>query len=250
MIRLAPDLQLHYVGPELDRGPLPALFYFALSAEESLRRDPYNQPVVFLNACPLRIFSIDLPSHGPGLASADALSIWAKEIHSGYNLIRAFTDKIGIALEYLLRQNITTTDQIGLMGLSRGSFIAAHVAARHPFIRSLLGFAPLTQLSKAREFQPHNHPLAEALDLTHLIDLLSDRTIRFYIGNRDVRVSTSACFHFVEALADAAFHQRIRSSAIELLIGPSIGHQGHGTSKETFQDGARWIAKQLGIGHV
>jgi hypothetical protein len=246
MIQVDADVQLHYVGPDLSEGPLPALFYFALSAEESLYIDPYNQPVVFLKPYPLRIFSIDLPAHGPGLASVDAMPIWVQELSSGNDIIGAFLGKIARALEYLIQKNIAVQDQIGVMGLSRGGFISAHVAARHPFIRSILGFAPLTKFSG--EFE-HAGPLIDALALHHLTPSLADRALRFYIGNRDVRVGTAHCFHFITALAEAAFHQKISSSPIELLVGPSIGHRGHGTPKDVFESGALWMAKQLGVFH-
>ena len=50
-----------FVGPPLEEGPFPTLIYFALSAEDSLQCDPFNQPVQFLEGLPLRIFSITLP---------------------------------------------------------------------------------------------------------------------------------------------------------------------------------------------
>ena len=114
--------------------------------------------------------------------------------------------------------------------------MATHLAAIVPEIRTILGFAPLTGFS---EFPQH--------DLTHLIPKLSDRTLRFYIGNRDQRVSTSRCFHFIEQLAEASFQSNVRSPPIELFVTPSIGYQGHGTSKSIFEEGARFLAGQLGV---
>ena len=140
-------------------------------------------------------------------------------------------------------------EKSALIGLSRGVFIAAHVASSLPGIPTLLGFAPLTQLSYAKEFQEKNlqeNALAKALSLTHLIPYLCNRTIRLYIGNLDERVGTRHCFNWVEGLCAAALEKGIRSPKIELMIRPSIGHQGHGTSKETFYDGALWLKNQLG----
>ncbi|MEK7340133.1 MAG: hypothetical protein AABZ92_05425, partial [Verrucomicrobiota bacterium] len=57
-LNLASDIQLEYLGPSVDLGPLPAVFYFALSARDSLLLDPFNQPAVYLSQFPLRIFSI------------------------------------------------------------------------------------------------------------------------------------------------------------------------------------------------
>ena len=82
-------------------------------------------------------------------------------------------------------------------------------------------------------------------DLTHLAEKICNRNVRCYIGNRDMRVGTGACFEFISTLSDTAFEQKISSSPIELIIGPSIGHKGHGTSPEVFRQGAAWMEKKL-----
>ena len=90
-----------------------------------------------------------------------------------------------------------------------------------------------------------DHPATTSLNLEHLTPLLYNRTIRFYIGNRDKRVGTAHTFSLTEKLAEKAYHNRIRSAPIELIIGPSIGYQGHGTSQAIFQEGATWIKNHL-----
>ncbi|MDN3509058.1 MAG: hypothetical protein P0S93_03435 [Candidatus Neptunochlamydia sp.] len=45
-------------------------------------------------------------------------------------------------------------------------------------------------------------------------------------------------FSFISKLAVEAHKNRIRSSPIELLIGPSICYKGHGSSPEIFKVGA------------
>ena len=146
----------------------------------------------------------------------------------------------------LLKQNIIDSERLAVAGLSRGAFIAAHAAAAIPEFQWILGFAPLTHLSYAKEFQAISHtPLVQSLSLTHLADSLSERNVRFYIGNHDTRVGTRHCFDLIDTLSQTAHHKRIRSPQIELIIGPSIGHQGHGTSKEVFHHGAQWIAEKL-----
>lgn len=239
--------QWSFLGPELNQGPLPALFYFALSSHESLAVDPFNQPVAHLAHLPLRIFSIDLPAHGPHLPAAQAIKVWAEDFISGEDPLTPFIEQVKSAIYELLGQGILIEHQIGLMGLSRGGLIACHVAARIPFIRCILGFAPLTHLSFSLEFADlKDRPEIRMFDLVNLKDQLYNRHLRFYIGNRDLRVSTSLCFESIRELVEAAFSHKIRSSQMELILSPSIGHLGHGTSKEIFQQGADWIALQLG----
>jgi hypothetical protein len=246
-LKITADVSVSYIGPALDLGPMPSVFYFALSAEETLDLDPYNQPAVFLSHYPMRIFSMTLPGHGPGLPAQEALAVWEREIHRSNDIVTKFIDQVEIAIHDLKRKDLLIPGKIGVAGLSRGAFIAAHAAARISDINPILGFAPLTKLTYAREFHDLQHPSSLSLNLEHLIPQLIGRTLRFYIGNHDTRVGTEHCFDFIHNLANASFHKKIRSPKVELMIGPSIGHQGHGTAKEVFHNGAEWMASQLGV---
>ncbi len=215
-------LEVLFTGPPLEEGPLPTLFYFALSAEASLRQDPFNQPVQFLEGTSMRIFSVTLPAHEKGHPPEEAIDAWKKE-----DLISPFIKELAELAEEL-KPSMT---QCFAAGLSRGAFIACHLAAVCPEISHILGFAPMTRL--------------EGLDLETLAPKIYDRNIRFYMGNRDTRVGTEHTFFLVQKLAEEAYQNRIRSSPIELIIGPSTGYQGHGTSPEVFKAGAEWIKSVL-----
>lgn len=238
----------HFSGPSLEAGPLPAVFYFALSAKDSLTLDPFNQPVSFLSQFPLRIFSMDLPFHTPEEPPTEAMRGWANALAQGDNLIAPFIEKVAQMIQKLIHQNIILPQRIGVCGLSRGGFIATHVAASISEVRAILGFSPVTTLSSLREFENlERNSLIHSLDLHACIPQLIDRPLRFYIGNRDVRVGTRRCFEFIEALTEANFQSKIRSPHVEMVISPSIGHHGHGTSQIIFHQGAAWLAKELGV---
>ena len=117
------------------------------------------------------------------------------------------------------------------------------MAALCPELSFILGFAPLTRLSYAKEFQ--NGPDVSHFDLEKLVSKLYNRKIRFYIGNLDTRVGTQHTFKLVSRLAEEAKNHRIRSAPIELIVGPSIGYQGHGTGPHVFQAGVDWIQSLL-----
>lgn len=222
-----------FVGPPLDAGPRPAVFYFALSAHDCLFVDPFNQPVLTLLKSDIRIFSVTLPGHDH-LSPASAMKYWAKEMDQDPEMIESFTKDVATYINALISQKVITS--CGVMGLSRGVFIAAHVAAKIASIQTLLGFAPLTTFAQQ--------------NLHRLSDQLYSKTIRCYIGNRDVRVGTSLCFSWLAQLSELAYQRGIRTSPIELIIGPSIGKDGHGTSPATFQAGAAWMAEQLRGAHA
>jgi pimeloyl-ACP methyl ester carboxylesterase len=239
------SLPLFYTGPGLEEGPLPAFFYFSLSGEESLCLDPYNQPVAFLHDAPLRVFSWNLPGHGPGYNPHTAVALWAHEIRQGRRLIADFVEEMLKTIQHLIDQHIVDPEKMAVGGLSRGAFIASHLAAKEPRLKTLLGFAPLTDLTRAQEFKElHSIDLA-SLSLQALANHLIHTHVRFYIGNHDTRVGTDACFAFIDKLSQAAFAHRIRSPQVELFITPSVGHKGHGTLPRIFFDGANWIREHL-----
>ncbi len=235
-----------FLGPPFEEGPLPAVFYFALSAKDSLYQDPFNQPAQALAHLRLRVFSLTLPYHD--LAPDIALRHWADDLEHGIDPITPFAKQVALQIETLIQKEVILKDKIGVMGLSRGAFIAAHVAANCPAVSTLLGFAPLTQLEKGKDFSHlAANPLTFSLRLEALAPLLAPLNVRFYSGNHDTRVSTSACTSFILKLSEEAYAQKIRSSPIELRLSASIGHQGHGTAPEIFQEGALWIAEKLGF---
>ncbi len=234
-----------HVGPPLEKGALPSLFYFALSAKDSLTLDPFNQIVQFLANEPFRIFSVTLPAHENNLSPINAMNVWAELTQKGEDFISKFVLSAKDVIDTVIKRNLSTK-KIAAAGLSRGGFMASHLASQDPRVKSLLSFAPLVDLSYTKEFELlKDHPYVQKTKLSNLKDMLYDRKIRFYIGNRDRRVGTDQSFKTLTAFVEKAFENKIRTSEIELYVTPSIGHMGHGTSSEIFEQGAKWIQKQL-----
>jgi esterase FrsA len=239
-------LPLYYLGPDIEKGPLPTVIYLALSAEESLLTPPFNQAVSHLEQFPIRIFSVDLPFHGKGYDSREALPQWAHAFAEGDNLVDHFLLKLQASLEELLSIGAVQNNRFGLMGLSRGGFLINHLAAKMDQASILLSFAPLTEITAGKDFDFLSlTPLLKSLNLSNFSPNLCTKTQRIYIGNRDTRVSTDACYQWFRSLVENAHDKGIRSPHIELMIRPSIGHQGHGTSKESFEEGAAWLIQKL-----
>lgn len=243
IITASSSLTLYHSGPPLSIGPLPTFFYFALSGEDSLALDPYNQPVINLSNSPIRIFSLSLPGHGIGLDNNLAMGFWIQQFVEGVDIIGDFITRCREALDFIIDHSYANPSQIAAAGLSRGAFIATHFAAADSRIKTILGFAPLTQLEAIEEFNVHasEHPLIKDLSLFNLIDKLIDKRLRFYIGNRDTRVGTERCFAFIHALTEACYVHKHRSPPIELIIYPSVGFKGHGTPPHIFHDGTNWL---------
>ncbi|MBS0626132.1 MAG: prolyl oligopeptidase family serine peptidase [Verrucomicrobia bacterium] len=245
-IHAAPGVTLYHTGPALDHGPLPSVFYFSLSGPDSLTLDPFNQPIQFLSGKMIRAFSLTLPAHEEGLSPHDALGVWADDFSKGKDCLDEFLTQVQTALDFAIRERFIDPTRLAVAGLSRGGLTSFYLAAREPRFRFILGFAPLTKLSLAKEFHGLEHlPLVHSYDSSSIAPLISDRHIRLYIGNRDTRVSTRACFDFSMHLVDAA---KTRTPQIELIISPSVGQMGHGTPPSIFQQGAAWLEECLSHG--
>ena len=168
----------------------------------------------------------------------------ADSIHHS-SFISDFLDLCQHHIQFLIDQGLIDPHRLAIAGLSRGGFIATHLAARDPHIKVILGFAPLTDPKPLEELKTSAEKSFERISLTTLADRLIHKRLRFYMGNRDHRVGTDACYHFIRHLTETAFNQGVRSPSAELIIYPSIGHKGHGTPPSIFQDGAEWIQQQL-----
>ena len=243
--------EIFYQGLGPEAGALPAFFYFALSGEESLNLAPYNSPASLLQGELIRVYSMTIPGHGPGFDKFHAIRYWADQMGQERYILNDFFKTAAFSIDWLIEQGYAAPEHLAVGGLSRGGFIAAHLAARDKRIKTLLGFAPLTRLSALEEFASVKQATrvklrAASLDLEHLTDDLTHlRHLRFYIGNRDERVDTDACYSFIRKLADKAHEIRARHMHVELRISHSIGHKGHGTAPQIFEEGIAWLKERL-----
>jgi hypothetical protein len=238
-------LPIYYVGPPFSAGPLPALIYFALSGTASLYEDPFNQLSISLSQEPIRIFSWDLPFHTEGGDYHQAMHQWSHALTHNPQSFFDFMTACTANICFLIENQWIQPNRLGVSGLSRGGFVATHLAAQNPLIQFVLGFSPLTQFHSLEEWNHLSSPPLGTLNLLSSSDQLIQKPLRFYIGNHDTRVGTKPCFEFITSLVETSFAKGIRSPPIELIIYPSIGHRGHGTPSSIFQDGANWAKTKL-----
>lgn len=243
VLQIEDEPSIAYVGPDFKLGKLPAVVYFSLSKEDSLGLDPYNQPVQFLQGKGTRVFSFTLPGHGEGFDNKQGMQFWADALAKNPKFFSDFIEECSQVIDRLILKEIIDPENLSVAGLSRGSFIAVHLAAINPNIKTILGFAPLTFLDHLHEFHPEFD--YKPYNLNGLIDKLIGKALRFYIGNHDTRVGTAKTFNFIKELSDKSYVSGIRSPQVELIITPSVGQHGHGTLPHTFQDGITWLLSKL-----
>lgn len=245
-LELSSGAEIHWCGPSLDEGSLPALIYFALTGEESLALDPFNQPVIALEGHPIRIFSWTLPYHGKGLNPRDAMGQWLQAAAGGEDLVGDFVRESCAIIDELVKRQVVDPTRLAAGGLSRGGFMATHLAAADPRIGWVVGFSPLTTFFSIQGGEAYlDHPLIASYALLSKVDALVDRKLIYYIGNHDTRVGTERCFDFIQSLTNRAYERGNRSPEVKMVVFPSIGHKGHGTPPEVFTAGAHWLLTAL-----
>ncbi len=246
-LKLPSGINLYHTGPDLTDGPLPALFYFTLTGEDSICLSPINQPVTFTSHLPWRIFSLTLPCHASDIEPTRAIELWSEEIAKGNNIIETFLGQIGEAIAFLQEKGALIDGKVGVSGLSRGGYMSLHAAARFPQIFGpILCYAPMTRLHYAKEFKElQDSPILKALDLKNHYTNLTFKPIHIEMGNRDIRVGTTNTFELLMDLSELNYKNGNKSPDVTMNIVPAIGKDGHGTAPETFRQGIFWMARQL-----
>lgn len=240
------DLPLFHKGPPLSYGPCPSVFYFSVSGEETLQSFPFNQPVEILSKYPVRIFSITLPCHEKHIDKNKALYFWAQELSKNKNIISEFVNKTKSAIDFLIKNEIILENKIAVMALSRGFLPAMHLVSQDKRLNNLLGFAPLIDLGYCKEFQDiKNTNIVNGLNYKNITNNLPEKNIRLYLGNQDTRVGTENGFLLINEISTIALKEKKKPPQAELIITPSIGYMGHGTTPETFKNGAEWILNKI-----
>jgi hypothetical protein len=251
LLKSPEDQSIYFLGKGFEEGPLPAFFYFSLSGEESLILHPYAQPAQILKELPLRIFSFTLPGHNKPQDKFHAIEFWAQQMALGNPIIDDFIEDVLRSIEWLIAIHLVDPLYMVTGGLSRGAFTATLLSMREKRMKALLGFAPLISLEEVEEFKkPRNSTSLkdqlQKLNLAaHIEELFHLKGLRFYIGNRDTRVNTDACYTFVREFTEKAYTQKNRQTQCELILYPSIGFKGHGTPSEIFLEGSLWLKKYL-----
>jgi predicted esterase len=241
--RLFDDLIM--VGPK-EKKALPSIFYFALTGKQSCTLSPINQPVAFLSTHSVRIFSWSLFAHQEEVDPKESMKQWASAIEQKNNFIEAFITKSKYNLSKLIDDGWVDSSKIAVSGLSRGAFLGTHWAANDSRISVVVGYSPLVSLNALTTFPSlKTNSLAKQLNLINSAPKLIHKKICFYMGNRDQRVSTEESTKLVKEISNQAYQKRIRSPQVSLMITPSIGYLGHGTSPSSFYSGTQFILEQF-----
>lgn len=239
-------LEIFHRGVPLNAGPCPTLLYLAVGGRDSLHTEPFCQPVDYFLSGSNRAISVDLPFHGEGYDNHTAMNLWALSIAAEDDFFERFLNGIADLLNNLKDNEIIDPAHFSIAGLSRGGFIASHIAAKIPWIKNLLAFAPLTLLNHLAEFENlAEHHLVKKWSLLRHTEELAHKRIRYYIGNLDTRVDTDSCYTLLRAIVRKGKLLGLRTCNVEMVMTPSVGHKGHGTLPHIFEEGIVWLKNYL-----
>jgi pimeloyl-ACP methyl ester carboxylesterase len=230
-------------GPS--RKPAPTLLVLASTPEKSLGDPDYLQCGAVLRRQGFLCASLDLPCHGADHRSNEPVELagWAHRLDGGADLVGDFISRTENVLDHLIATGATDPERIAVCGVSRGGFMAFHLAARDERVRAVVAMAPVTRLAAVKEFQQLRHPeRAEALSTTKLADRLADQKVWIAIGDRDCRVGTDETIAFARQLSASAIRQSLPPPVDLHVVGEAGGHT---TPQGAAEQSARWVTRQF-----
>jgi len=202
--------------PKLDKLPAyeiigsgPLVVVLAADMQDTLYDSATTDTLVpRLLSASYSVMSLDLPCHGadaePGVQPLDC---WAQRIAAGDKDI--FLTFCAGLFGVLNRLGVS---QVGILGISRGAYVAITCAAYNERFRDLALEIPVIDLNYLTEFK--SLPVDEALFGTEqYAPYVRDRAILVRIGRNDTRVGTALAVEFAEEvgatleLTDAVGHQ-------------------------------------------
>jgi dienelactone hydrolase len=217
---------------------------FAKHVESSLGDDPNARTARILAGKGWLCASLDLPCHGPDIrpGEPERLDGWAFRIRAGEDIVAPLCPRVAAVIDHLVATGEADAGRIAAYGVSRGGFIACHVAAIEPRIRAVALFSPVTDLAALQEFKGmENHSLTRSLRLSTRAGKLAATALWMSIASFDERVDTDAAIGFTRKVVAAAAPERTADLSLHVL--PGIGHA---TPEGAYEEAAVWIERKVG----
>ena len=196
-------------------GSGPMVVVLATAMQETLYDSATTDTIVLrLLSAGYSVMSLDLPCHGadaePGVQPLDC---WARRIAAGdQDIFLSFCAGLFGVLDRL------DASTVGMVGISRGAYVAITCAAYDERFRDLALEIPVTDLNYLTEFK--SRPVDQTIFGTdQYVPYISNRTILVRIGKDDERVGT---------LLAVAFAKKVGST---LELTDAVGH-------DTAEDGS------------
>lgn len=230
-------------GRARDR-PAPTLVVLSGNIVDSFTKANFLKAGEQLEPLGYLCVSVDLPCHGklakPGYSN---LTGWGKRAAAGDDFVAEFNERMSGVLNYLIAEGMADPDKIVMTGTSRGGFLAIRYMAFDPRVAAAVGYAPVTDLRRLKEFAvASDTPGVDDMSLAAHVPALVGRPVWVLIGDRDERVGTDAAVDFMRKLSAAASVADVPSLAELVVVSEP---RGHSTPRGTDLRAARWVHRVL-----
>lgn len=210
-------------------GPDPALLLtFSSTRREALTVTPYDESAKIFVAAGHRALSFDLPEHGERVTPGREAGLvgMCQALLARQDPFERFVADGRATIDACLQHGLARPGRVFVCGVSRGGYCALRLAAADSRIGGVAGFAPVTDWRMLREFaHVKSRSDVAALALDNNAVALAGRPVWLAIGNRDDRVGSECCTHFVLRLIEAEARLGLRESRVSFqVVADSPGH--------------------------
>lgn len=222
------------------REQVPLLVLLAGEATSTLTQEPHCGVGGLLHRRGWNVVSLDLPCHGSDARAGEPAQLagWAARVAAGEDIVASFQARVNDMIAHVVAAGLADPHRVAAAGTSRGGFMAFHAAAGNDAVRTVAGFAPVTDLLALREFADlRANALANRLALVQSAEVLADRSAWITIGNDDARVGTDNAVAFARALATLS-KKKYFAADVALHV---VGEPGHCSFPAWHADAAAWF---------
>ncbi len=232
---------------EVGKTPAPTLLVLAHGIEDMQREPVYTEIAGLLSQQGWLSVVIDPPCHGEDVRPGEPAQLqgWRHRLEHDDEFVAAFNAKVRDVLDALVKDKVTDPERVAACGISRGAFLAFHLAAAEPRIKAVAGISPVTNLLALREFaDTSQRKKFEQLDVRRLAPKLAGRAVWLSIGNNDTRVNTDDAIAFTREVVRATARPDMPDGVIpvELLVAPTAGHSKIDQAHELL---AAWLVNRF-----
>ncbi len=224
-------------------GPAPTMVLLGASAHTNLTHPDFSRQGLLMHAKGWNVVALDAPCHGDDLRPGEAQEIlgWAARFQKDEDAVADFVRRTNDVIDQLVKDGAAKPGSVAMMGISRGGFLAFHVAAGNARIGAVCALAPVMDWGVVREFaQMRDNKLVRSTALINWADKITC-PVWTIIGSDDDRVDTAKTVEVMQRLL-ANNKTRNAGLAIDLHVTSTPGH----SSQAWWHDeGAHWLLNRV-----
>ncbi|SFH44112.1 serine aminopeptidase domain-containing protein [Pseudomonas sp. NFACC45] len=200
----------------------PLLIIATTDIKESMT-NTYSPIGEILSSKGYSVAAIDVPCHGKDINKKEGsgLNCWrARADENSYNIFDSYIDNLKSVLGDIAEKHKARLEEITVLGISRGGYIAIKASAEIPSITSIIAMAPVTDVFRLREFE-NSKANKTVYTLAPYYQVLSKKHVFIQINNNDDRVGTAETLSLIAGVTKVGNPYAVDLTAI---LTPKKGH--------------------------